>query len=196
MAIAILKKASKTPDSETDNARKVVSEMLTAIETGREQAVREYARKLDGWDGPIVLDEASIAAQTRDIPAGVKEDIATAASNVRRFAEAQRASIQDFAIELSPGLRLGQRLVPVNTAGCYVPTGRYAHIASACAGFAVCPPKALRSVFCSLFSICIPLAYYTRGGVRGMGRSGGHPHTPVRDFAPAPPEPEHLRLPF
>jgi sulfopropanediol 3-dehydrogenase len=50
---------------------------------------------------------------------------------VRRFAEAQRGSLHEFQMELSSGLTAGQRLIPVNVAGCYVPTGRYAHIASA-----------------------------------------------------------------
>ena len=131
MSITYLKKAAKTPETETDAAREVAADMLAAIEVGGEQAVREYAVKLDGWSGDIVLDAAAIEQQTRDIPQAIKDDIAFAAGQVRRFADAQRASVQDFAMEISPGLELGQKLVPVNTAGCYVPTGRYAHIASA-----------------------------------------------------------------
>jgi sulfopropanediol 3-dehydrogenase len=131
MSITYLKKASKTPETETDTARKVAADMLATIEAGGEQAVRNYAAKLDGWSGDIVLDPAAIERQTCDIAQTVKDDIAFAAVQVRRFADAQRASVQDFAIEISPGLEVGQKLVPVNTAGCYVPTGRYAHIASA-----------------------------------------------------------------
>lgn len=131
MSIFYLKKAARNPETETDTARKVVAEMLAAIENGGEPAVRDYAVKLDGWSGEIVLNAAEIERQTRDIPQGIKDDIAFAANQVRRFADAQRASVQDFALEMSPGLELGQKLVPVNTAGCYVPTGRYAHIASA-----------------------------------------------------------------
>jgi sulfopropanediol 3-dehydrogenase len=131
VSIIHLKRAAKTAETETEAARKVVAEMLAAIEAGGEAAVRDYAAKLDGWSGDIVLDAAAIERQTRDIPQAIKDDIAFAASQVRRFAEAQRASVQDFAMEIAPGLELGQKLVPVNTAGCYVPTGRYAHIASA-----------------------------------------------------------------
>ena len=131
MSILYLKKAARNPETETDTARKVVAEMLAAIEAGGEPAVRDYAARLDGWSGEIVLDAAAIEQQTGDIPTTIKDDIAFAANQVRRFADAQRASIQDFALEISPGLELGQKLVPVNTAGCYVPTGRYAHIASA-----------------------------------------------------------------
>jgi sulfopropanediol 3-dehydrogenase len=131
VSIVYLKKAAKNPETETDIARKVVADMLAAIEAGGEQAVRDYATKLDGWSGDIVLNAAAIERQTRDIPQGIKDDIAFAAGQVRRFADAQRASVRDFAMEISPGLELGQKLVPVNSAGCYVPTGRYAHIASA-----------------------------------------------------------------
>src|SRR5258706_1976893 len=131
VSIVYLKKAAKSPETETDTARKVVAEMLAVIEAGGEQAVRDYAVKLDRWSGDIVLNAAAIEHQTRDIPQAIKDDISFAASQVRRFADAQRASVQDFAMEIAPGLDLGQRLVPVNTSGCYVPTGRYAHIASA-----------------------------------------------------------------
>src|SRR5680860_211427 len=51
--------------------------------------------------------------------------------NIRRFAEAQLATVQDCEIEILPGLIAGQKQIPVGAAGCYVPGGRYSHIASA-----------------------------------------------------------------
>jgi sulfopropanediol 3-dehydrogenase len=131
MTVTYLKKAAKSPESETGNARAVVEEMLTAIAQGGEQAVRDYALKLDKWSGDIVVTPAEIERRTKDLPQGLKRDIEYAAARVRRFAEAQRDSISDFEVELSPGVTAGQKLVPINVAGCYVPTGRYAHIASA-----------------------------------------------------------------
>ena len=74
MAITHLKTATKTPETETDAARAVVTEMLAAIESGGEQAVRDYALKLDKWDGAIVLDQAAIAERIRDVPQAVKDD--------------------------------------------------------------------------------------------------------------------------
>lgn len=68
MAITHLKTATKTPETETGAAREVVTAMLAAIEAGGEQAVRDYARELDKWDGPIVLDAAAIAQRIRDVP--------------------------------------------------------------------------------------------------------------------------------
>ena len=131
MAIHYLKKAAKTPDTEGGNARRVVEEMLGEIERRGETAVREYAQKLDKWTGEIVLTPADIERRTAGIEPSVKRDIEFAAGQVRRFAEAQRESMREFSIEVRPGLQAGQRLIPVNVAGCYVPTGRYAHIASA-----------------------------------------------------------------
>ena len=131
MSIQFLKRAAKSPESETATARAVVEEMLAAIAQGGEQAVRDYAARLDGWPGPIVATADEIERRTRDIPASVKRDIEFATERVRRFALAQRESIREFSTEIQPGLVAGQRLIPVNVAGCYVPTGRYAHIASA-----------------------------------------------------------------
>jgi sulfopropanediol 3-dehydrogenase len=129
--IQFLKRAAKSPESETATARAVVEEMLAAIAQGGEQAVRDYAARLDGWTGPIVATAEEIERRTRDIPASVKRDIEFATERVRRFALAQRDSIREFSTEIQPGLVAGQRLIPVSVAGCYVPTGRYAHIASA-----------------------------------------------------------------
>lgn len=131
MSTAYLKKAAKTPETEADNARKVVEEMLANIGKNGEQAVRDYSKNLDKWDGAIVVTPEEIERRTRDIPASVKHDIEFATAQVRRFALAQRASMTEFETEVHPGLIAGQRLIPINVAGCYVPTGRYAHIASA-----------------------------------------------------------------
>jgi sulfopropanediol 3-dehydrogenase len=131
MAISYLKKAAKTPETESAAAQRVVAEMLAEIRANGERAVRAYAEKLDDWTGEIVVAPAEIERRTREIPAAVKRDIEFAAEQVKRFAMAQARSVREFSVEVSPGLVAGQRLIPVNVAGCYVPTGRYAHIASA-----------------------------------------------------------------
>ena len=131
MPIEYLKRASRTPETESGNAQKVAGDMLADIERRGEAAVREYAARLDAWHGEILVGPDEIERRTRDIPETIKRDIEFATDQVRRFALAQRESIHEFALEIGPGLIAGQRLVPVNVAGCYVPTGRYAHIASA-----------------------------------------------------------------
>jgi sulfopropanediol 3-dehydrogenase len=131
MATDYLKRAAKTPETESSHARQVASDMLADIETRGEAAVRDYAARLDDWRGEILMSPRDIDRRIRDIAPSVRRDIEFATEQVRRFANAQRESIREFALEIRPGLFAGQRLVPVNVAGCYVPTGRYAHIASA-----------------------------------------------------------------
>ena len=131
MTIEYLKKADKTAASGEDDTRKIVSDMLSAIEAGGEDKVREYAAKLDNYTGNIVVTPEEIAAATAKVPRQVKDDIQFAYDRVRGFAEKQRQALIDFEVELSPGLFAGQKQIPVATAGCYVPGGRYSHVASA-----------------------------------------------------------------
>jgi sulfopropanediol 3-dehydrogenase len=131
MTIQYLKKAAKTPETETATAQKVVTEMLADIQARGEVAVREYSEKLDKWSGDIIMTPAAIEAAIKDVPASVRRDIDFAAKQVYDFAVAQRQSIHDFSTELHPGVIAGQKVLPVNVVGCYAPAGRYAHIASA-----------------------------------------------------------------
>src|SRR3954451_22050435 len=146
MAIEFLKQAIKSPATETDTARRVVEEMLAEIDRRGEAAVREYAAKLDHWTGDIVMTPEAIARRVRDIPAEVKRDIEVATERGRRFAHAQRESTREFSLEVDPGLVAGQRLIPINVAGCYVPTGRYAHIASAYMSIATAKAAGVKTV--------------------------------------------------
>jgi len=125
-----LKKADKSAESNVLEAQKVVNDMLTNIDKNGEQAVRDYAAKLDNWHGDILLSNSDINAITSGVSQSVKDDIDFACKQVYDFAKAQRDSVVEFYTK-NNGVEAGQRLLPVNVAGCYVPTGRYAHIASA-----------------------------------------------------------------
>ncbi|MEK7436733.1 MAG: histidinol dehydrogenase [Pseudomonadota bacterium] len=131
MSVTYLKKASKTAETETATAQKVVKEMLAEIQQRGEEAVREYSRKLDKWEGDIIMSPKAIAVAIKDIPDSVKRDIEFASKQVFDFAVAQKNSMLEFSTELHPGVSAGQRVIPVNVVGCYAPSGRYAHIASA-----------------------------------------------------------------
>jgi sulfopropanediol 3-dehydrogenase len=126
-----LKKADKSATTGEDDTRKIVASMLSDIETGGEEKAIEYATKLDNYSGNIVITSDEIEAATAKLSQQVKDDIQFAYDRVRGFAEKQRAALVDFEVELSPGLFAGQKQIPVQTAGCYVPGGRYAHVASA-----------------------------------------------------------------
>jgi sulfopropanediol 3-dehydrogenase len=146
MTIEYLKRAAKTPETETETARAIVSEMLASIESGGESAVRRYAEKLDRWTGEILVNSEEIERRANEVPENIRRDIDFAVNQIRRFALAQRESATDFSIEMLPGLTVGQRLVPVNVAGCYVPTGRYAHIASAYMSIATAKAAGVKTV--------------------------------------------------
>ncbi|UWR36342.1 histidinol dehydrogenase [Sulfitobacter sp. W074] len=131
MAITYLKQVETRPAVEGKDIRGVVAQMLAKIEEGSETAVRDYARDLDGWTGDIVVTAAERAGASVRVPQELKDDIRFAHANIRRFAEAQKATMGDCEIEIMPGLIAGQKQIPVSSAGCYVPGGRYSHIASA-----------------------------------------------------------------
>lgn len=139
MAVEYLKKASTSSVSIDTATQETVRSMLADIRQNGRGAVERYARELDGWDGSIVCSEDEINRASASLSQGVREDIEFAYRRVKDFAQYQRASLHEFEVELLDGLVAGQRLIPVNRAGCYVPGGRYAHAASAI--MSVCTAK-------------------------------------------------------
>ena len=110
-----------------------VSAMLTEIERDGLPAVRRYAERLDGWTGgenfEITADR--VAALTADLPEDLKAALDAGAERTRRFAEMQRAHLSDFEDEVIPGVVCGQKYIPVNNVGAYLPAGRFPLLASA-----------------------------------------------------------------
>ena len=131
MTVEYLKKATLTSKSDASDVHDIVQDMLRTIEAGGDQAALDYAAKLDKYEGPIILSAEDIAAASAMVPEKLKADIQFAHDNVRRFAEAQKSTLTDVEVEIQLGLIAGQKAIPVNAAGCYVPGGRYSHIASA-----------------------------------------------------------------
>lgn len=131
MTVRYLKKAEKTAATGEQDVRATVQTMLDEIESGGEATARDYAAKFDKWDGEIVVSEAAFAAAEQAVPQRLKDDIRFSHDQVRRFAEAQLAAMNDAEVELMPGLIAGHRNIPMSAAGCYVPGGRYSHVASA-----------------------------------------------------------------
>ena len=131
MAREYLKKAPLNAQSDASDVGETVRTILNDIEAGGDAKAREYAAKFDKYDGNIILTKEEIAAAADQVPDQIKKDIQFAHDNVRRFAEAQKETLRNIEIEVVPGLVAGQKSIPVNGAGCYVPGGRYSHIASA-----------------------------------------------------------------
>ncbi|MDW3225286.1 MAG: histidinol dehydrogenase [Paracoccaceae bacterium] len=131
MAREYLKKAAKTAMTDAGDVRETVQNILNDIEAGGDAAALKYAEKFDNYKGSILLSEEEIAAASGLVSQKLKDDIAFAHDNVRRFAETQKSTMRDVELEIVPGLIAGQKAIPCRAAGCYVPGGRYSHIASA-----------------------------------------------------------------
>ena len=131
MSRIYLKKAQLTPKSNASEVHETVKNILTDIEAGGDEKAKEYASKFDQYQGNIILTDEEIEAASELVPAKLKKDIEFAHDNVRRFAEKQKETLKNTEIEIHPGFVTGQKVIPVDAAGCYVPGGRYSHIASA-----------------------------------------------------------------
>ena len=112
--------------------RDVVERTLAEIESGGDAAVRELSIKFDGWDRESYALTAREKQDCIDQLSGQDlKDIEFAQTQVRNFAQIQRASIKDVEVETLPGVVLGHKNLPLNAAGCYVPGGKYPLLASA-----------------------------------------------------------------
>jgi sulfopropanediol 3-dehydrogenase len=151
MAIVYLKKASKTSATDEGKTQDIVASMLREMQERREEAALEYCKKLDNWTGDVIVSREQIEAAKALVPEQLKKDIQFSYARVSRFAQSQRDSLHEFETELSPGLFAGQKLIPMETAGCYVPGGRYAHIASAIMSIATAKVAGVKNVIaCSV----------------------------------------------
>jgi sulfopropanediol 3-dehydrogenase len=161
-----------------------VRRMLAEIATGRDEAVLRYARDLDKWQGETFrVPDQEIHEAARSLPETFKEDFAYCKKQVTEFAKRQRESLQEFEIEIEPGIHLGQRMIPVSSVGCYIPGGKYPLVSAAImsvgtarvAGVehitACAPPRDGRSIFPpTLYALHASGAdeIYTLGGVQAM----------------------------
>lgn len=109
-----------------------VRAMLEDIEQNRDIAVKRYARELDKWtrdDFRVAKDE--IAAARKAVSATFKEDFAYCRKQITDFAKRQRDSVHEFEAKFGDGISLGQKIIPVEIVGCYIPGGKYPLISAA-----------------------------------------------------------------
>ncbi|KIW16531.1 histidinol dehydrogenase [Exophiala spinifera] len=116
----------------TSNVPTIVSGVIEDIRTNGDAAVRKYSEKFDSWSpSSFKLSAAEIEAIIAQVPEQTIKDIKEVQTNVRKFAEAQKESLKDFELEIQPGVFLGQKNLPINRVGAYIPGGRYPLLASA-----------------------------------------------------------------
>jgi sulfopropanediol 3-dehydrogenase len=134
MAIEHLKQSKPDAEKADEDAkvREVVEATLSEITTGGDAAIRALSMKFDGYaPNAFRLTTSEIDAAKQKVSARDMEDIRFAQTQIRNFAQAQRASMQDIEIETLPGVILGHKNIPVQSVGCYVPGGKFPMVASA-----------------------------------------------------------------
>lgn len=141
-----IKKAALSFEQASEKKRTLVKDLLDDIKARGEIAVREMAKKFDGWEGDFILGKEQKAALIAQVPEQVKEDIRFAHQQVASFARAQRESICEFEVTSMPGVRLGQKVIPMEVAGCYVPGGRFAHACSAIMSIATARAAGVKTI--------------------------------------------------
>ncbi|TNC52875.1 histidinol dehydrogenase [Rubellimicrobium rubrum] len=134
MAISHLKSGKPETERAQDDAkvRATVEAVLADIGARGDAAVRELSARFDRYDPPSFrLSPSEVEAALQKVPARDMADIRFAQDQIRRFAEAQKASLRDIEVETLPGVILGHRNIPVQSVGCYVPGGKFPMVASA-----------------------------------------------------------------
>ncbi|CAI7676497.1 unnamed protein product [Penicillium pancosmium] len=110
----------------------IVRGVINDIRANGDAAVRQYSEKFDKWSpASFKLSQEEIQEIISSVPKQIIDDIKQVQENVRTFARAQKDSIKEFELEIRPGVHLGQKNVPINSVGAYIPGGRYPLLASA-----------------------------------------------------------------
>ncbi len=194
--VRYLKQAA--PQSRQDNRDLIdrVREMIADIEQNGDDAVRRFAAKLDGWNNPVFrVSQDEIATARKSLSETFKEDFAFCKKQVTEFAKRQRDSMAEFEAEFGNGITLGQKIIPIEVVGCYVPGGKYPLISAAIMSVATArvagvshivgaaPPREGKGIFPpTLYALAESGAdeIYTIGGVQAFaamayGRVGMRP---------------------
>ncbi|CAI7572739.1 unnamed protein product [Penicillium bialowiezense] len=118
--------------SQPSQVPSIVSGVIADIRANGDTAVRKYSEKFDKWSpASFLLSQQQIEEALANVSDQTKADIRQVQANVRKFASAQLNSINDFEIEMSPGVHLGQKNIPISSVGAYIPGGKYPLLASA-----------------------------------------------------------------
>ena len=127
-----IKSAIPVADADVRQLQETVKSILARVKADGDKAVRYYEKEFDNFDPPSFrVSDPQAAKAAEELPAEVIEELDFAIEQVTAFAVAQRESMVEFEKEIRPGMRMGQRIIPVDSCGCYVPAGRYPCLTSA-----------------------------------------------------------------
>jgi sulfopropanediol 3-dehydrogenase len=124
---------SETAADEADaGVRATVADIIDEVKRRGDAAVRDLSERFDHWSpASFRLSPQQIEESLASLGRQVIDDIGFAQAQIRGFAEIQKAALKDVEVETLPGVVLGQKNIPVQAVGCYVPGGQYPMVASA-----------------------------------------------------------------
>src|SRR5699024_4507466 len=138
--IEYLKKKDVSKKEKINGVKEAVETALERIKLNGEVVVRELSEKFDGWNpNSFRVSDTEIEKAIKLLPETFKQDTQYCQNQVRKFAEAQLQSLSEFEIEMQEGVILGQKLVPINNVGAYIPGGRFPIVSSV--QMSTIPPK-------------------------------------------------------
>jgi histidinol dehydrogenase len=109
--------------SHDPQVRRRVAAIVSGVRAGGDAALRRYARRLDGLEGPVEVTQKQLEDAYDRVPRAVRRALKAAAVNIRRVSAAQLP--KTIRVRVAPGLTVTERVVPLDRVGCYVPAGRY-----------------------------------------------------------------------
>ena len=125
MHVKDIKSAKPAAPDDVKKLQRTVEEIIQTVRADGDEAIAQYSRKFDGYDGPFRVTDEQIDAAKQELSPALVEGLDFAIQQVTAFAKAQRAQITEFEQEIAPGVYMGHRLVPVDSCAAYVPAGRY-----------------------------------------------------------------------
>lgn len=135
-----IKQMANIEQKEVDDLERTVKDIINNVRKNGDEALKEYSRKFDG----VELDELRVSQEEIEkamsrISTTTLEDIKYSIERIKSFAEEQRKTLTEFEKEMIPGAFLGQKVIPIESVGAYVPGGRYPLLSSA--QMAIIPAK-------------------------------------------------------
>jgi histidinol dehydrogenase len=121
-AVAALANREPVPN---DKIEKTVAKIVDDVRKNGDRSLLRYAEKFDGLkkNQPVQVTRAELQAAVRAVSKDFIRSVETAAKNIRKFAEWQMP--KEWMRMIAPGIRVGQKVEPLDSVGCYAPGGRY-----------------------------------------------------------------------
>jgi len=130
--LRVIKGETPVKEAEIHRLQKSVQAILEKVKKEGDRALRYYEKKFDKFEPESFLVSEEDASQAGEkLPPEVKEELDFAMEQVSSFAKAQKESLLEFEKEIGEGIKMGQRIIPISSCGCYVPAGRYPCLTSA-----------------------------------------------------------------